>query len=187
MKKIFAVAIVALTLLSCKKSSAPGIGTNGIQATIAGKGATYNILTTSTLNMDRYSPTDSVFNLEIDAEDNTNGRLAHEFELFLYTSSPFVVGEVFTDTSAGHNFGNPGALFTEFYMRSQAWFDPYNMFLEYETAPNYNNPATLTITAASGNTVSGTFQGPIYIDGDTAELGEKVTNGKFSATYIQEN
>jgi hypothetical protein len=186
MKKILAVAIVALALTSCKKSSTPGIGTNGIQATIAGNSSTYNILTNSRLSLYYYSATDSVFTLRIQAEDNTNGKLAHEFRMNLSTNKPFAAGEVFTDTSRGHDYTDPATLFTSFNMTSEAWFDPYNTFIEYYTAPNVNNPATLTITTVTSTAVSGTFQGPIYIDGDTTELGEAVTNGKFTATYVKE-
>ncbi len=47
------------------------------------------------------------------------------------------------------------------------------------------NPNTVTVTSIVGTTLKGTFQGTIYLNGDTTQTGsnkEVITNGKFAIT-----
>jgi hypothetical protein len=45
------------------------------------------------------------------------------------------------------------------------------------------NPNTITVTSISGSSMKGTFQGTVYVNGDTTQTGSNkqvITNGKFS-------
>ncbi len=175
MKKIFAVALISLTLISCKKSSSPGIGTNGLQVTLAGKAKVYNVVGGAFTYTD-YSGPDSTVHMYIYFYDNTNANLASYFEVDLQSyNSPFTLGTVYSDTSTVGRY-------TDFEIGSD--FDPHNSFINYYTAGNPANPSTTTITAISATSISGTFQGIMYDDGDTTKLSKTVTNGKFIASIF---
>jgi hypothetical protein len=177
MKKIFAVAIIGIALISCKKSSNPGIGTNGVQATIAGTTSTFNVLVTGYTYIDRIDPTDSVVYLDLYAVDNTNAKVAKEFDLYLTSDAPFAVG-AYADT-AGQSLSY---VFKKASFDYYGYFDPYNMFIEYYSAHEYSSPDIINITAITSSSISGTFQGPIYIDGDSTKLSKAVTKGTFTAS-----
>lgn len=49
------------------------------------------------------------------------------------------------------------------------------------------NPNTITITSISGTKIQGTFQGTVYLNGDTTQTGANkavITNGKFSSAVL---
>jgi hypothetical protein len=177
MKKIFAVAIIGIALISCKKSSNPGIGTNGVQATIAGTTSTFNVLVTGYTYIDRIDPSDSIVYLEVYGEDNTNANAAKEFYVDLQSDAPFTVG-TYADTAVQ----NSSNVYKSAAVGYEGYFDPFDMFISYYSAGQHSSPVIVTVTAITSSSISGTFQGPIYIDGDTTKLSKAVTKGTFTAS-----
>jgi hypothetical protein len=186
MKKIFAIAIISVALVSCKKSSTPGIGTAGVQATIGSNSTVFNVLAYASpyKSANYYDNTDTAYYLEIYASNSASS--SPYLDVYLTSNQPIVSGEVFSDTAAVPNYYYTPVPYTTSSLEIDFGHDndPNNAFSYYQTAGVKSSPTTLTITSLSATSVSGTFQGALYIGGDSTALKQVVTNGKFTAPIL---
>jgi hypothetical protein len=184
MKKIFSIAIIiSVALVSCKKSSTPGIGTAGIQATIGNNATVFNVLAYASTQKDvnTYDNTDTTYYMSIYASNSAISQPS--LSVYLTSNKPIAAGTVFSDTAAYPYYYYPVIPYTTSNLEIdfEHYNDPNNAFARYYTAGVKSSPTTLTVTAVSATSISGTFQGTIYIQGDSTALKQAVTNGKFTA------
>jgi hypothetical protein len=186
MKKIFALAIISMALISCKKSSTPGIGTAGIQATIGNNTTVFNVLAYGSpyKNANNYVNTDSTYYISIYASNSAISQPS--LSIYLTSNQPIASGVVFSDTAAVpyYYYAPLPYISSSLEIEYEHYNDPNNAFGYYYTAGVKSSPTTLTITAISATSISGTFQGAIYFQGDSTGLKQVVTNGKFVAPIV---
>ncbi len=105
--------------------------------------------------------------LDIDPSDSNN----NYYDLYIATGSP---------SYSAKTYGAFGDTTTE------AFID-FSLNGQYYYGSTVLNPNTITITSISGSTMKGTFQGTVYVGGDTTATGTNkavITNGKFSMAVL---
>jgi hypothetical protein len=177
MKKLFAIAVLGLLLVSCKKSSSPS---SSIQATLNDTSSNYSILGYA----EEYNGGHTIY---MEAYNNTKGATANEIEIRLYSNAPIAPG-TYTDTANNSTYP---IIYREGYIYVEPNLSPVTGPDEYfETAGLITNPFVITITSISATSIQGTFKGTLYMDGDssTAPGNYKViTNGRFNSPLALEN
>jgi len=186
MKKVFAITIIGLALVSCKKSSS-GIGTNGVQATIGGKGSNYTILTTAILKRyPLYVANDSGQEITIKADNSTNAANgSNTLSIVISIQSDTTLGTgVYSDSSS--TILDPRGSYkhvNDFYY--ELYNNPFDMPSFYGNANVSTNPFTVTVTSISATSIQGTFQGSVYYDEDSTSFSQAAT-GKFVADITKQ-
>jgi hypothetical protein len=182
MKKIFAIAIISVALVSCKKSSTPGIGTAGVQAKIGNTTTVFNVLAYANTYEygNTYVSTDSTYYVSIYADNSANSQ--PYLSIYLTSNQPIAAGMVFSDTASYPYYYYAPLGFNSSYLEIDNGHDndPNDAFTYFQTANVRSNPSTLTITAVSATSISGTFQGTVYADNDSASIKQTITDGKFT-------
>jgi hypothetical protein len=159
MKKLILFAILAVVLLSCKKSNS-GSPINTITATIDDSVYTFN---TKTIDTTLYS-----------GGYIQRGVIATDLNLRTATVL-FGSSTILTPTTYGL-FGDTVHLgaFQVSYPNSTIYF---------VAKATSTSPLTVTVNSITSTSVQGTFRGTIYLNGDTTSTNKKVvTNGSFYFT-----
>jgi hypothetical protein len=167
MKRIILFAGAVLIFASCKKTSNNNGNTNGtvalgsIVATIDGITTTYKGTVSGVIQ-------DSGTDIELQAATGTYPNLGAG--IILDISGPALSARTYTDTTtslpgfisdAGIGYvDGPGA----------SYFD----------APSSAGISTITVRSLTSTNIQGTFQGIIFIGGNTTQAKKTVTNGKFN-------
>jgi hypothetical protein len=183
MKKLFAIAIVGLALVSCKKNSPAGIGNNGIQATVGGSGSTYNILASGTLSVFHFG-SDSGQTINLSATNSTSASNADYIALSIKSDTVIATG-VYSDTAI-YNAASKRGTYKLAGFSYSPYANPFDMPSDYFSAAKVSSPFTITVTAVSSTSISGTFQGPSYLDADTTKLSKAVTSGQFTVMLTKQ-
>jgi hypothetical protein len=114
--------------------------------------------------------------------DNIGSNASNAFDFDEYDSANnrfYLQVETLNNSITAKTYGAFGDSTTvsdvEFYQSGTGWYYGSTVL----------NPNTVTITSIIGTTLKGTFQGTIYLNGDTTQTGSNkkvVTNGKFAIT-----
>jgi hypothetical protein len=161
MKKIILFILVSIVFVSCKKGNS-ATPNNTITATIDGINYTFNkgIIDTSVAN--------GYPLIVVGATDADSNAVLLEIE---------TLSGVFTTTTYG--LPNDTSNIAGFLVSN-----PISAYTNNEDKPR--PPFTVTVTSLksteAGISIQGTFQGNIYLNGDTTQTPKVVTNGKFNFT-----
>jgi len=167
MKKLFAIAVLGLVLVSCKKSSSPG---SSIQATINDTAHNFTVLTNGSVY-------DAGSYIRIGGVDGTNGATANQIS-FVIRSNQAIVPGVYTDTA---NYVSLPTVENFVSITYGPVLQPIVAPFNYGTAGLAKSPVTVTVTSVSQTNIQGTFEGTIYLGADSSYHQNKViTNGKFN-------
>jgi hypothetical protein len=179
MKKLFAIAVLGLVLVSCKKSSSGG--GPSISATLSDTSFSFNQGFEGTVYNDGKE-------VEIWSANTTNAATAKEFYLQLRSNTALTAG-VYTDTANLYiplpTISRHASLRVEPYAGSTGPID-----YDFYTIGLVSNPFTVTITSITPTSIQGTFSGKLYLDGDsttTADSIRVITNGRFNTPLIVQN
>jgi len=164
---ILLAALGLVVLASCKKSgsSAPITTANTITGVVDGKTFTCN----ERFALESYSymnDTTTWFGFDAYAYDSSNNEFYFEADQAKKVPTPKVYGALGDSTTYAY---------VEFDSTSGGWWGSETKL----------NPTTITITSTGGQAVQGTFQGTLYLYGDSTSTNTKVvTNGKFNIPVL---
>jgi hypothetical protein len=170
MKKLFAIAILgSVVLVSCKKSSS---GSAPLQATISG--------TVTGFGTDAAGITTSFGGENTITINGFSGSVTsspNSFTVTIASANPIVAG-TYTDTSTVS--ANAASL----------QYAPYGgtTFFQSVSGGQASHPTTVVVTSVSSTQIAGTFQGTVYVNGDTTNTTTTpkiITNGTFNVKLTQ--
>jgi len=167
MKRLILFTIAVVVFASCKKTSSNNGNTNGtvavgsIVATIDGVTTTYKGTVSGIIQ-------DSGTDIELEAATGTYPNLGSGFTLDV--DGPNLSARIYTDTTASL----PGFLSDA----GIGYLDAAGN--SYFDAPSSAGFTTITVTSLTASQIQGTFQGIIFLSGDTSQAKKTVTNGKFN-------
>lgn len=174
MKKLFAIAVLGLVVLvSCKKSSSGG---SSIQASVNNAATSnFTILTEGYLLNGGKS-------IVLTGKDGTSATSTYDISLNL-SSDKLIVPGVYSDTSLISYIGDP-------YTHASIEYAPQVAIpgdSTYISGAHVSSPVTITVTAVTTTSIQGTFQGNLYVNGDSTRSKATLTNGKFNVNLILQN
>ena len=180
MKKLFAIAVLGLVLVSCKKSSSGG---TSLSATVSDTSLSFTQGFEGTIyNNGR--------EIELYATNTTNALTAKELNIEILSNTAITAG-VYSDTASWPYSTTLPQVSRWVSVDIDPYLDPAGPIdYDFYTIGLVSNPFTVTITSVTPTSIQGTFSGKLYLDGDsttTADSVRVITNGKFNAPLIYEN
>ncbi|HMG81639.1 MAG TPA: hypothetical protein VK559_01260 [Ferruginibacter sp.] len=161
MKYFFMIALSVLLFVSCRKSGPDNIILpNTISATINGTNYVFNQGVGKFIN----TSSDWSKTVQIAASDSKNDF----FGVLIESSTVLGLGSYVSAISFPTNYGS-------------IRFGNYGPEITY-TGRSDSSSTTITITSVTDGLIQGTFEGTIYVDGDSSLPSIPVTNGKFSVS-----
>jgi hypothetical protein len=159
MKKVFFLMVVSMIAASCSKHSttpaATVIPAQTITATIDGTNYTFNQGGLDSSSTGPLGP--EIVLIKLDASG--------EMGAFAVESDAAFVPKVYGANGDIHSMTQFGASLQN---------------INYTSASPSSNPMIVTVTAVTPTSIQGTFQGNIYLNGDTTKAVKVVTNGQFN-------
>ena len=174
MKKLFAIAVLGLVLVSCKKSSSGG---PFISATISDTSSTFTTLFVGDLE-------NGGKEAELYAYNGTKAATARGFYIDIWSNTALTTG-VYSDTAGYYPLPTvyKGA-YAENYPET---YPSVGIDYDFSTIGLVSNPFTVTVTSITPTSIQGTFKGTLFLDNDSTSNTDSlrvITNGKFNSTLV---
>src|SRR6185437_2688949 len=172
LKLLVAVLCIALAFSACKKNkgNSPTGGATSMKFTVNGTAVSYNtcLELTATINdIDHLVITGDNINGAKHSDDNFELEIIHDLAT-LKAGQTFQVSADFSSANSVNIWYSPNAT---------------DSFVSQAGNPN----GSVTITAVTSTTITGTFQGKLYGESDYSgtDLKYTVTNGAFTARIVK--
>ncbi len=156
---LFSIALTAITLSSCKKSSADATVTANLSVTIDGTSRTFNTSLTGALN----APGGGSQALQI---VGWSGAAGSSDALYVSVSSATAITAKTYSDGAGASI--------QYIVGGTT---------SYANGLSPTNPISITITSITTNSATGTFKGDIFLNANSSSTKKVLTNGSFNVTF----
>ena len=155
---LFLLALTAVTLSSCKKSSSDTMVTANLSGTIDGTSRTFNNSLTGSLSTSGGSQ-----GLQIVGWSGTAG-----------SSDALYINVLSISTITAKTYAEGAGAGIQFIVGGTT---------SYANGLSATNPISITISSISAHSATGTFQGDTFLNGNSSSTKKVLTNGSFNVTF----